>query len=300
MGRHSLPDDHATRPNGDSSQPHRRRTVAIATMLVLAVAAGTAVAAHGGLLSFSKSCEESAVRLSMMTSPAIAPPCVQSPTRLATTRSGPTGAASTSRSSPAIRTRSPMRSPPAPASRTTGSGCPTPSSAWTVPRARARTSRSRPETPSLPPRWAFAHNAARSAAEVSISSTRRTAPRCSTTRTRWSRDETEHRREPGRAAVQDTAQRGRRAAHPGEARLQGDRRDDRAGAGHIGRRQGTPAVHHFIRHSPVHRGRPGDARHVDDHGAERTADRGRRCLRVTGRGHPVTDPAEIQAVILQA
>ncbi|WP_442818123.1 hypothetical protein [Streptomyces sp. NBC_01727] len=72
MGRHSLPDDFATRPNGDSSPP-RRRTVVIATVLVLAVAAGTAVAAQGGLLSFSKSCEESAVRLSMMTSPDIAP-----------------------------------------------------------------------------------------------------------------------------------------------------------------------------------------------------------------------------------
>lgn len=33
---------------------------------------------------------------------------------------------------------------------------------------------------------AFARNAARPAAEVSISSTRRTAPRCSTTRGRWS------------------------------------------------------------------------------------------------------------------
>lgn len=72
MGRHSLPDDFATRPTGDSSPP-RRRTVVIATMLVLAFAAGTAVAAQGGLLSFSKSCEESAVRLSMMTSPDIAP-----------------------------------------------------------------------------------------------------------------------------------------------------------------------------------------------------------------------------------
>ena len=65
MGRHSLPDDYATRPHRDSSPP-RRRTVVVATMLVLAVAAGTAVAAQGGLLSFSKSCEEAAVRLSMM------------------------------------------------------------------------------------------------------------------------------------------------------------------------------------------------------------------------------------------
>lgn len=73
MGRHSLPDDYAGEGSGDGSPPHRRRTVAIATTLVLAVAAGTAVAVQGGLLSFSKSCEDSAVRLSMMTSPDIAP-----------------------------------------------------------------------------------------------------------------------------------------------------------------------------------------------------------------------------------
>ncbi|MFD0343748.1 substrate-binding and VWA domain-containing protein [Streptomyces sp. NPDC127117] len=73
MGRHSLPDDYAGDGSGDGSPPRRRRTVAIATMLVLAVAAGTAVAVQGGLLSFSKSCEDSAVRLSVMTSPDIAP-----------------------------------------------------------------------------------------------------------------------------------------------------------------------------------------------------------------------------------
>lgn len=72
MGRHSLPDDYATDGSGDRP-PRRRRTVAIATTLVLAVAAGTAVAAQGGLLSFSKSCEDTAVHLSMMTSPDIAP-----------------------------------------------------------------------------------------------------------------------------------------------------------------------------------------------------------------------------------
>lgn len=130
MGRHSLPDDFATRPNGNSSRPRRRRTAVIATMLVLGVAAGTAVTAQGVLLSFSRSCEVSAVRLSLMTSPGSPHPCVRSPTRRARTRSGPTGAASMSRSSPAIRTRSPMRSPPAPAPRTTGSGCPTPISGW--------------------------------------------------------------------------------------------------------------------------------------------------------------------------
>ncbi|MEU3228193.1 substrate-binding and VWA domain-containing protein [Streptomyces sp. NPDC006976] len=72
MGRHSLPDDHAATGGGDRP-PRRRRTVIIATMLVLAVAGGTAIAAQGGLLSFSKSCEDSAVHLSMMTSPDIAP-----------------------------------------------------------------------------------------------------------------------------------------------------------------------------------------------------------------------------------
>lgn len=84
MGRHSLPDDYATDGSGDHP-PRRRRTVAIATTLVIAVAAGTAAAAQGGLLSFSKSCEDTAVHLSMMTSPDIAPPCVPSPTRHART-----------------------------------------------------------------------------------------------------------------------------------------------------------------------------------------------------------------------
>ncbi|MFJ2795987.1 substrate-binding and VWA domain-containing protein [Streptomyces sp. NPDC087290] len=73
MGRHSLPDEYAGDGSGDGSPPRRRRMVVIATMLVLAVAAGTAAAAQGGLLSFSKSCEDSAIRLSMMASPDIAP-----------------------------------------------------------------------------------------------------------------------------------------------------------------------------------------------------------------------------------
>ncbi|MET7857359.1 substrate-binding domain-containing protein [Streptomyces sp. NPDC005318] len=73
MGRHSLPDDYARRDGGGGSRPRRRRTVALATMVVLAVAAGTAVAVQGGLLSFSESCEDSAVRLSMVASPDIAP-----------------------------------------------------------------------------------------------------------------------------------------------------------------------------------------------------------------------------------
>ncbi|MER7728476.1 substrate-binding and VWA domain-containing protein [Streptomyces sp. NPDC096323] len=72
MGRHSLPDDYARDGSGDRP-PRRRRTVAIATMVVLAVAAGTGLAAQGGLLSFSKSCEDTALHLSMMASPDIAP-----------------------------------------------------------------------------------------------------------------------------------------------------------------------------------------------------------------------------------
>ncbi|MCX0242694.1 VWA domain-containing protein [Streptomyces drozdowiczii] len=72
MGRHSLPDDRAAAGGGDRP-PRRLRTVAIATVLVLAVAGGAAVAVQGGLLSFSKSCEEDAVHLSMVASPDIAP-----------------------------------------------------------------------------------------------------------------------------------------------------------------------------------------------------------------------------------
>ncbi|MBT2505808.1 VWA domain-containing protein [Streptomyces sp. ISL-98] len=72
MGRHSLPDDAAT--DGTRSRPPvHRRTLAIATMLVLSVAAGTAVAVQGGLLSFSGSCADSAVRLKVVASPDVAP-----------------------------------------------------------------------------------------------------------------------------------------------------------------------------------------------------------------------------------
>ncbi|MFJ4710357.1 substrate-binding and VWA domain-containing protein [Streptomyces anulatus] len=74
MGRHSLPDSHAAEGRrGHPTPRRRRRTVAIATLLVLTVATGTAVAAKVGLLSFSRSCEESAVRLSVVASPDIAP-----------------------------------------------------------------------------------------------------------------------------------------------------------------------------------------------------------------------------------
>ncbi|MEV7899226.1 substrate-binding and VWA domain-containing protein [Streptomyces cyaneofuscatus] len=73
MGRHSLPDAGAPGTRGDASPRRRRRTIAIATLLVLAVATGTGVAVNGGLLSFSESCEDSAVRLSLAASPDIAP-----------------------------------------------------------------------------------------------------------------------------------------------------------------------------------------------------------------------------------
>ncbi|NEC22101.1 VWA domain-containing protein [Streptomyces parvus] len=69
-----MPDSHAAEGRrGHPSIRRRRRTVAIATLLVLAVATGTAVAAKGGLLSFSEPCEDSAVRLSVVASPDIAP-----------------------------------------------------------------------------------------------------------------------------------------------------------------------------------------------------------------------------------
>lgn len=73
MGRHSLPDACAPEERGGASPRRRRRTIAVATLLVLALATGTAVVVEGGLLSFSESCEDSAVRLSMAASPDIAP-----------------------------------------------------------------------------------------------------------------------------------------------------------------------------------------------------------------------------------
>ncbi|MFE3471602.1 substrate-binding and VWA domain-containing protein [Streptomyces bacillaris] len=73
MGRHSLPDAYAPEERGEASPRRRRRTIAIATLLVLAVATGAGVAVKGGLLSFSESCEDSAVRLSLAASPDIAP-----------------------------------------------------------------------------------------------------------------------------------------------------------------------------------------------------------------------------------
>ncbi|MDC0770620.1 substrate-binding and VWA domain-containing protein [Streptomyces sp. HD] len=82
MGRHSLPDQYGAGRSGprrndsrrnDPRSSARRRTVAIATALVLAVAGGTAAAVKGGLLSFGSSCEDDPVRLTLAASPDLAP-----------------------------------------------------------------------------------------------------------------------------------------------------------------------------------------------------------------------------------
>lgn len=72
MGRHSLPDEQRA-GTADPRVRARRRTVAVATVLVLAVAGGTAVAVRGGLLSFGGSCQDDAVPLTVAASPDIAP-----------------------------------------------------------------------------------------------------------------------------------------------------------------------------------------------------------------------------------
>ncbi|WP_151482828.1 substrate-binding and VWA domain-containing protein [Streptomyces albicerus] len=72
MGRHSLPDGFRTGATGPRPRT-RRRSVALATALVLAVAAGTAAAVEGGLLSFGSSCWDSAVRLRIAAAPDITP-----------------------------------------------------------------------------------------------------------------------------------------------------------------------------------------------------------------------------------
>ncbi|GGN52720.1 hypothetical protein GCM10011579_010080 [Streptomyces albiflavescens] len=72
MGRHSLPDEYRAGV-ADPRPRTRRRNVAIATVLVLTVAAGTAVAVRGGLLSFGGSCQDNAVHLEVAASPDMAP-----------------------------------------------------------------------------------------------------------------------------------------------------------------------------------------------------------------------------------
>nr|WP_030282847.1 substrate-binding and VWA domain-containing protein [Streptomyces catenulae] len=72
MGRHSLPD--STEPDGAGARPGaRRRTVVLATALVLALAAGTVVVLHSELLPFGKPCGGDSVRLDVVASPDIAP-----------------------------------------------------------------------------------------------------------------------------------------------------------------------------------------------------------------------------------
>ncbi|MFF4507741.1 substrate-binding and VWA domain-containing protein [Streptomyces sp. NPDC001401] len=72
MGRHSLPDQYGA--GGSDPRPRaRRRTVAVATVLVLTVAGGTAGAVKSGLLSFGSSCQDDPVRLELAASPDIAP-----------------------------------------------------------------------------------------------------------------------------------------------------------------------------------------------------------------------------------
>ncbi|MFF4548868.1 substrate-binding and VWA domain-containing protein [Streptomyces sp. NPDC001406] len=72
MGRHSLPDRYGA-GTADPRPRARRRSVAIATALVLTVAGGTAAAVHSGLLSFGSTCQDDPVRLTLVASPDVAP-----------------------------------------------------------------------------------------------------------------------------------------------------------------------------------------------------------------------------------
>lgn len=72
MGRHSLPDGSAPERTGARSGA-RRRTLVLATGLVLAVAAGSVVALRGGLLPFGGPCDGPSARLDVAASPDIAP-----------------------------------------------------------------------------------------------------------------------------------------------------------------------------------------------------------------------------------
>ncbi|MFF7700336.1 substrate-binding domain-containing protein [Streptomyces lydicus] len=72
MGRHSLPDDPAQRSTG-ARPGARRRTVLLASGLLLAVAGGSVVALRGDLLPFGKPCDGPSVRLGVAAAPDIAP-----------------------------------------------------------------------------------------------------------------------------------------------------------------------------------------------------------------------------------
>ncbi|MDQ8706556.1 substrate-binding domain-containing protein [Streptomyces sp. LHD-70] len=75
MGRHHSPDTDARYASdvARSRRRARRRTVSIATVLVLGVATGAGFAVRGGLLTFAGSCEDDAVRIDILAAPAIAP-----------------------------------------------------------------------------------------------------------------------------------------------------------------------------------------------------------------------------------
>ncbi|MFF8370600.1 substrate-binding domain-containing protein [Streptomyces lydicus] len=72
MGRHSLPDEPAQRSTGARTGA-RRRTLLLASGLLLAVAGGSVVALRGELLPFGKSCDGPSVRLGVAAAPDIAP-----------------------------------------------------------------------------------------------------------------------------------------------------------------------------------------------------------------------------------
>ncbi|GHB87541.1 hypothetical protein GCM10010306_098240 [Streptomyces umbrinus] len=67
-----MPDGFRTGATGPRRRA-RRRNVALATALVFVLAAGTAAAVEGGVLSFGSSCWDSAVRLRVVAAPGIAP-----------------------------------------------------------------------------------------------------------------------------------------------------------------------------------------------------------------------------------
>ncbi|MFE7127204.1 substrate-binding domain-containing protein [Streptomyces sp. NPDC057617] len=71
MGRHSLPHK-PSRSAGRAGSPRRRR-VAIAVSIVLAVTTGAGVAVGSGLLSFGGPCDPAPIRVNLVASPDIAP-----------------------------------------------------------------------------------------------------------------------------------------------------------------------------------------------------------------------------------
>ncbi|MFF0747410.1 substrate-binding and VWA domain-containing protein [Streptomyces sp. NPDC004111] len=72
MGRHSLPDEYGQDTARSTRPAVRARTVAVATALVLAVAAGTTYAVQSGLIG-SGACGDGTARLDVAASPDVAP-----------------------------------------------------------------------------------------------------------------------------------------------------------------------------------------------------------------------------------